>query len=369
MELVPRAPRLDVKDCLLEGLRAHGGGEDALLAGLSRARRGLGARRALWVSVDRDRAPVALVTESSSERLDEVPAGVSSRWLEETPPGRARLLGPDWMRRDPRTLAEGLDWALVARSSRSAGLVWIESTRPLDAGEGYGGELLRALEHLDALDRQRREARAREVLVALAERSGGVAHDLRNQLSLVQLEVHRLQTEHGLSAPELGRALEEALDLCRGFLARGGTQERPTVDLRRLLVEEIEAASRISGRNGEVRVRLRCPADRAAPAPERLRRVTRNLVLNAIGASARGSEVRVEALEAEGGGLRLTIRDQGRGMARSDLELLLSAGESRGGTGFGTTSVLDCLRSLGAELEVESTPGGGTTFEVLLPPA
>lgn len=355
-----------VHDALLEGLRAHGAGDEALLAALEHARGALGARRALWVSVDRDRPPVALASGGVPRRLHEVPGLAASRWLEATPPGRSRLLGPDWMRRDPRALAEGCDWALVARSERSAGLVWMESTRPLDVDEAYGPELLRALEHLDGLDRQRHEERGRERLIRLAERAGGVTHDLRNQLSLVQLELRRLMAEHDLEAPELEEALDGALQLCRSYLADDRAEPPREVGLRELLVEELEAAGRISGRAGEVRVRLRCATDGRAPDPDRLRRVVRNLALNALGASARGAAVRVEAGRDERGWLTLRVSDEGRGMARSDLERLLGAGESRGGTGFGTTSVLDCLRALGAELEVESEPGRGTTFLVRL---
>ncbi len=357
-----------VHDALLEGLRAHGGGEESLLAALEHTREALGARRALWVSVDRDRPPVALASGGAARRLHEVPGLAASRWIEATPPGRSRLLGPDWMRRDPRALAEGCDWALVARSERSAGLIWIESARPLDVDEAFGPELLLALEHLDGLDRQRHEARGRERLVRLAERAGGVTHDLRNQLSLVQLELRRLVAQSGLEAPELEEALEGALQLCRSCLADDRAEPSRQVGLRELLVEELEAAGRISGRTGEVRVRLRCAADGAAPDPVRLRRVVRNLVLNALGASARGASVRVEAERDDRGRLTLRVGDEGRGMARGDLERLLGAGESRGGTGFGTTSVLDCLRALGAELEVESAPGLGTTFVVRLSP-
>ena len=357
-----------VARCLQQGLRAHAAGEDALLAGLAACREDLGARRSLWLSVDRDRPPVGLSSAISCTRLHEVPEVVASRWLEATPPGRSRLLGPDWMRRDPRALAEGCDWALVARSEHSASLLWVESPRPLELSDERAGEaLLGALEELDALDARRGEQRSQERLVRLAERAGGVTHDLRNQLSLIQLELRRLEAEAEVQATSLGQAVEGALELCRSLLSADLDQPARSVDLRGLLTEELEAAGRISGRAGEVRVRLRCRWDGPAPAPERLRRIVRNLALNALGASARGSSVELEASRSEGEGLTLVVRDHGSGMAREDLERLLAAGESRGGTGFGTTSVLDCLRELGASLEVESEPMQGTTCTVRLP--
>lgn len=356
-----------VQECLLEGLRAFAAGDDPLLIGLSHARRVLGARRGMWISVHGGPRAVALCREDRVARLREVPGSLASRWIKEAPAGRTRLLGPDWLRRDPRAAAEGLNWALVARSPRTAGVLWFDASTPLGVDHSWVDDMLEALEHLEVLAARRDEERRGQRLRDLGERAAGVAHDLRNQVSLAQLELRRFEDESETLAPKLSRSLQGAHELCRDFLGGGGPSHMSPAALRDLLVEEIEAASRVSGRAGEVQVRLRCKAGLAARFEEsRLKRALRNLLLNAIAATPAGAAVRVEAARIPGGRVELTVTDEGRGMSKTDLEQLLHAGETRGGTGFGTSSILDCAASLAADLEVESEPGVGTCFRIRL---
>jgi len=356
-----------VQECLLEGLRAFAAGHDPLLEGLARARRGLGARRGMWISVQGGPQAVALCDEDRLARLREVPNSLASRWIQEAPTGRTRLLGPDWLRRDPRAAADGLNWALVARSPRTAGVLWFDASTPLGVDHTWVDAMLEALEHLDVLSGRQAEDRRFQRLRSLGERAAGVAHDLRNQVSLAQLELRRLQLGEGVPAPELAESLRGAHELCRDFLGGGPAPEAVPAPLRQLLVEEIEAASRVSGRAGDVQVRLRCRAGlEARYEARRLRRALRNLLLNAIAATPAGAAVRVEAERSSNGCVDVTVSDEGRGMSKADLDRLLHAGESRGGTGFGTSSVLDCVAALSADLEVESEPGGGTRVRIRL---
>jgi len=355
-----------VRECLFAGLDALRVGEDPLLAGLEAARLELRAARALWLAALPSPRAVALCEAARRSRCAELPAGLPPRWLEAPPLGRARLLGPDQLARDPRALAGGLGWALVAGAERGGGRLWIDAPSTLRVEGAWVGELLEALEHLEELAERRERERGGGRLRCLGERAAGVAHDLRNQLTLVELEGRR-QRALGRPLPtEIDRGLARSIELCRGFLADGHRKSEEAVPLRPLLVEELEAADALSGRAGEVRLELRCrPELRARGEPELLRRVLRNLLLNAISASPAGARVRLEA-GAAAGRVQLAVVDEGRGMEAGELERLLRAGESRGGTGFGTSSVLACLESLAAELEVESAPGQGTRFQVVL---
>jgi len=233
--------------------------------------------------------------------------------------------------------------------------------------EAWTGAVMRALALLEGLEARRVREHRRGRLVALGERAAGLAHDLRNQLNLTQLEFEACAL--GAEVP-LGRAraaLDEALHLCRSFLSPTGTRSPRAQALAAHLRSQIEESLRLSGRRGEVRVVLRCGDSlRARFEAPLLRRTLRNLLLNALAASPRGGLVRVEAREDPGGRVLLSVADEGHGMGREDLERLLRAGESRGGTGFGTSSVLACARSMGADLDVESTPGRGTRFTLSL---
>ena len=356
-----------VQECLFEGLRALREGQDPLLAGLAVARRGLGARRGCWISARASSAAVAVCESGRSIRRAELPDSVPPRWLESAPEGRARLLGPNWLRRDPRAQAYGLNWALVARARRTRGRLWFDAALPLRADGNWVGDLLIALENLEELSERRdRELRAGRLL-RLGDRAAGVAHDLRNQLSLVQLEYERLRESSRLDSPSFAEGLEGALELCRDFLTVDSNGLARARLLHPILIEEIRAASTLSGRCGEVRIALRCAPDLAAVFEERLlKRILRNLLLNALAATPAGSSVRLEATRSGERHVDLSVVDEGRGMGPSELDRLLRAGESLGGTGFGTSSVLACVERLAADLDVESEPAAGTRFVLRL---
>ena len=355
------------RDLLPEGLEALRCGRDPLIAGLAAARRLMGARRGVWMSGEGAHDGVVVVGEQRSYRAGDLPAELPLRFLPEAPKGRVRLLGPDLLRRDPRAVASGIQWALVAAAEQGTGVLWFDAPAPLEANPISAQATITALGHLEDLARERECARRRDRLVRLGELSAGVAHDLRNQLSLVHLEYRRLQAEFASPSEGLGGAIEDAVQLCRDFLS--GACELPSQStwLRPLLTSEIRAAADLSGRSGEVGIALRCPRElRAGVEPRFLHRILQNLLLNAIAATPNGSQVRVQAKSVGGGGVELSVADEGHGMSRAELERLLRAGESRGGTGFGTSSVLACVEEMAGELVVESEPGKGTRFTLRL---
>jgi signal transduction histidine kinase len=105
------------------------------------------------------------------------------------------------------------------------------------------------------------------------------------------------------------------------------------------------------------------------------RRLLFHLLSNAFKFTTAG-EVRVAVRTGnEAGGVVLTIRDTGVGIPPErirDMFELFSQGDSSttrryAGLGMGLTLVQRCVRLLGGEITVESTPGKGTEFRVSLP--
>jgi len=99
-----------------------------------------------------------------------------------------------------------------------------------------------------------------------------------------------------------------------------------------------------------------------------------NLMDNAVKFSPEGSTVLLEAEEA-GAEIVIRVKDQGRGIAPEHLERIferfyrVDAGRSRkeGGTGLGLAIVKHIAQAHGGRVSVESTPGKGSVFRIIIP--
>ncbi len=106
----------------------------------------------------------------------------------------------------------------------------------------------------------------------------------------------------------------------------------------------------------------------------KLNRILTNLVGNAIKYSEPGKSTRV-TLEKSRNSVVIKVIDQGPGFTQEQKEALFSdprkvGNKPTGGEGshkYGIKSVLRCLREIGGELQLESEPGKGSTFIVILP--
>jgi two-component system sensor histidine kinase BaeS len=106
--------------------------------------------------------------------------------------------------------------------------------------------------------------------------------------------------------------------------------------------------------------------------PERLRQAVDNLIGNAIGHSPDGGVVTVTAARS-GDSVVVAVRDEGDGIPAADLDRVFEPGvrltSDRPGSGLGLAVVRAIAHAHGGEVEVESTPGQGSTFRLVLPGA
>jgi two-component system OmpR family sensor kinase len=154
-------------------------------------------------------------------------------------------------------------------------------------------------------------------------------------------------------------------------------QERPladdTVDLVPIVVDAVHAARAVDpGRS----VSLETPEGpiEVRGDDSRLRQVLGNLVTNALTHTPPGTPVRV-GLAVAGGVAVLSVADEGPGMAPADAERVFerfyradpSRTRAEGGAGLGLAIVAALAAAHGGSVEVDTAPGEGTTFRVLLP--
>jgi len=111
--------------------------------------------------------------------------------------------------------------------------------------------------------------------------------------------------------------------------------------------------------------------------PDALHRAILNLVTNAVDACDDADDRRVKvsadlkpASEESPAMIHVVVEDTGRGIEHEDLVRIFNVFESRKGsrgTGLGLPVSLKILKEHGGDIAVESTPGKGSKFTVMLP--
>lgn len=216
---------------------------------------------------------------------------------------------------------------------------------------------------------------------------GGVAHDLRTPLATLQLSMGMLDEAPGVQLePQLRRAtarihrqlarmdrmLEDLLDAMR--IHEGKLELQVELhDARDVVADVVEM---FEGTAEDHRVVVHLPEHEALVRCDAVRigQVVANLVSNAIKYSPGGTDV-VVAVEPRGDLLAVTVTDQGVGIRAEELAVIFEPFRRVGlhgsvpGVGLGLFVVREIVAMHGGRVEVQSIPGQGSTFRVLLPAA
>ena len=197
-----------------------------------------------------------------------------------------------------------------------------------------------------------------------------LAHELRSPVAAIAAIAAAFPAA---PAAQRHRLLELAAAACRNVerlledAEVASVRSRP-FDVGGLAVDAAEAAT-LSGARVLVATEPSLTVD---GDPERLRQALDNLIENALGHAPPGSPVRIAATRGEGV-VRLSVSDDGDGIDAADTERIFEAGtrltDARPGSGLGLAVVLAIVEAHGGRVEVESAPGQGATFTLVLPQA
>jgi signal transduction histidine kinase len=229
-------------------------------------------------------------------------------------------------------------------------------------------------------------------LESIGRLAGGVAHDFNNLLTVINGHCDVMLSRLGAIDPlrdsihEVRDAGERAAELTRRLLAfsrKQILQPAPVSPgeivsgiegmLRRLLRSDIELITQFQPEAGQVM------ADRG-----QIESVLINLVVNARDAIAGPGRIMIVVREVEVAGgqpagrdlkpgryVRIAVSDTGHGMDEKTLqdvfEPFFTTKEVGKGTGLGLAMVHGVIKQSGGAIAVQSLPGKGTTFEILLP--
>ena len=220
--------------------------------------------------------------------------------------------------------------------------------------------------------------------------AGGIAHDFNNLLTVILCSVE--SEGEALDAgkvvaredvEQIREAGERARDLTRHLLAFARRQviAPAAVDLNAMLAASERFLKRLLG---ETVCLETSPGPELWPVrcdPAQIEQVIFHLAVNAREAMPSGGTLSIGTSNVQVGSgrsdppagdwVQLRVRDSGGGMSREVkdhlFEPFFTTKPSGGGTGLGLATVYGIVRQAGGHVRVESEPGKGTTFDVLLP--
>ena len=239
---------------------------------------------------------------------------------------------------------------------------------------------------LDISDRKKLEAQLTHVgkLDALGQLTGGVAHDFNNLLAAMLGGIHVLQRRLNLADreqrifDEMRHAAEQGTELVKRMMAFARQQE-----LTPSSVNPSELCKTVAGlvshaMAGSWTIDWQCIDEGWNLFVDRgqLELALMNLVINARDAMPDGGEIAVSINQVSDDrigqdALCIRVVDHGVGIARDILdrvtEPFFTTKEMGKGTGLGLSMVAGFVHQSGGSLSIDSSPGAGTTIDLILP--
>ena len=242
------------------------------------------------------------------------------------------------------------------------------------------------------LERQLAESQKMEAIGKLA---GGVAHDFNNMLTAILGYSSMIHEDAPPKSPiqqqatQIRRAAESAATLTQKLLAFSRRQVLQTnqVDFAAMLDNLVVLIRRVIGENITVKTHADANLWQILADPVQVEQSIVNLAINARDAMPNGGTLQIAARNAPrpkgerrpdgevkpGEYVQITVTDTGIGMDDATrtrmFEPFFTTKPHGQGTGLGLSTVYGFVRQCGGYIGVMSTPGKGTSIELLLPRA
>lgn len=211
------------------------------------------------------------------------------------------------------------------------------------------------------------------------------SHQLKTPLSLISAATETLEMAH-VRSPE---KLSQYLGIIRGEVTRLSalvqrilefsrlqqprSYELEVTDLGALVRETVDAFERsLAARLFTFHVEQEGPSPYVRVDPAAIEQVLANLLDNAVKYSGESRDVRVR-VQSSADEATIAVIDRGPGIIRADQQRIFdkfyrgaAASHQRNGFGLGLPIVQELVKAHGGRVEVESAPGSGSTFRVVL---
>lgn len=261
------------------------------------------------------------------------------------------------------------------------------TTADLTGDEGRPVGVIVLLKDVTELIGLEQRVRIADKLAAMHVLSAGVAHELRNPLSAIDLNLHLLEEdlkEKGMLVTQGARYLHVLNAECRRLsaildnfmkFARPGSVSLHEVDVK-ALINHILALMHFEAE--ERKIRLEQVAEEELPPvlgdETQISQVLVNIIVNAFHAMPNGGLCQVTVAQRETDGkpwVEITVKDNGVGITQEEISHLFEPfyTTKSSGTGLGLAIAYRIMQDHGGTIQVSSVPGSGTTVVTQFPVA
>ncbi|HZQ81346.1 MAG TPA: PAS domain S-box protein [Gaiellaceae bacterium] len=277
-------------------------------------------------------------------------------------------------------------WPRFVQSGTMEAEVWIElpsgrrhriefvATANVEPGRHIA--VVRDLTRQKELEAQLGQAQKMEAVGRLA---GGIAHDFNNLLTAIAGYAEFLiggeeDPKLRRHAEEIKKATARAASLTGQLLAFSRRQvlQPRVLDLNAVVSDMDMMLRRLIGEDVELVTMLDSELSTVQADPTQIEQVIVNLAVNARDAMPHGGSVTIETanfITDDGPFAELRLTDTGVGMTEDERRQLFDPffTTKEGGTGLGLATVYGIVEQSGGTIEVESAPGMGSSFRIMLP--
>jgi signal transduction histidine kinase len=260
----------------------------------------------------------------------------------------------------------------------------VEVAEALAAQAAVAVENARLYEEARAALSELKNAQARiihnEKMAVLGTFASGLAHEVRNPLNSISLQLSVLERRIARCEAGLAGQMAEVVDVIREEIRRLEVlvedfllfSRTDRIQYRPARLEDIvgEVVHLMGPEAAASAVSVRQEADGAVPRmrmdAEKMKQVVINLVRNAVEAMPEGGTVEVRTGMA-GGRARIVVTDDGPGLPRDVDVFQLFVTTKPKGTGLGLSIVQQIVLQHGGEIDAGRGPEGGARFTIALP--
>ncbi|RMG74383.1 MAG: sensor histidine kinase [Nitrospirae bacterium] len=237
------------------------------------------------------------------------------------------------------------------------------------------GELKKAQDELQRCHLE--EMKRIEKMATLGELASAIAHEIKNPLAGISGAIQVLAEDFEQGDPrketieEVLREIERLDKTIRDLLnfSRPVDPKIIEVDLKSIIEKSLSLVkNQAQKQNIDITFRYDDNISMMNLDPQQIQQVFLNIILNAFHAMPDGGQLLIEA-KNRGDHVEVAISDTGVGIRQEDLKRIFKPffTTRHTGTGLGLPISSNIIEAHGGEIKVDSTPGLGSTFRIILP--